>query len=221
MKLIIFSFLIFFLTFTTANAIGVSPARIDFGVVPKDVPVEREFTLFNTQDIETDYLMYTNNFEDWFEFIPDKVSVPAGQSTKIRVIVNIPQNVSSKTYHTNIYIKQIDSKINQISLSPAVAIRTTLFVGDKRDSGNKPINLSVQKPELNLANTSHSKSNNKNENNTSENKSLFKINSNVIKQNNQQNNFLQIDTNGLIIAACVFLAGILLHTFKKAEPLEL
>lgn len=221
MKLIIFLFLIFFLTFTTANAIGVSPARIDFGVLLREVPVEREFTLFNTQDIETDYLVYTNNFEDWFEFIPDKVSIPAGKSTNIKIIVNIPQNVNSKTYHTNIYIKQTDSKTDQISLSPAVAIKTTLFVADKRDSGNKLINLSVQKPELNLTNTSHSKSNNKNKNNTSENNSLFKINSNVARQDKMQNGLAEIDAKGLIITASVFFAGILLHSFKKVEPFEL
>ncbi len=68
MKIIIFSFLIFLLTFTTANAIGVSPARLDFNVLSKEVPVETQFTIFNTQDIETNYLIYTNNFEDWFEF---------------------------------------------------------------------------------------------------------------------------------------------------------
>jgi len=218
MRLIIFSFFIFLLTFTTANAIGVSPARLDFGVVPKEVPVEREFTLFNTQDIETNYLVYTTNYEDWFEFIPQKVSIPAGKSTNIRVIVNIPQNINSKTYNTNIYIKQIDSKTSQISLSPAIAIRTELVVADKAiELNNYLINLSVQKPELNITD----KNNNKNENNTSENNSLFKINSNVIKQNNLQNNFSQIDTKGLIVTASVFLAGILIHSFKKTEPFNL
>jgi len=220
MKLIIFLFLIFFLTFTTANAIGVSPARLDFDILSKEIPVEREFTLFNTQDIETDYLVYTTSYEDWFEFIPDKVSVPSGQSKKIKVIVNIPQNVNSKTYNVNIYIKQIDSKINQISLSPAVAIRTKLVVADKAIGLNTNfVNLSVQKPELNLANKSNNT--NKNKNNTSENNSLFKINSNVIKQNNPQSNFAEIDTKGLIITASVFLAGILIHAFKKTEPFEL
>jgi len=218
MRLIIFSFFIFLLTFTTANAIGVSPARLDFGVVPKEVPVEREFTLFNTQDIETNYLVYTTNYEDWFEFIPQKVSIPAGKSTNIRVIVNIPQNINSKTYNTNIYIKQIDSKTSQISLSPAIAIRTELVVADKAiELNNYLINLSVQKPELNITD----KNNNKNENNTSENNSLFKINSNVVKQNNLQNNFSQIDTKGLIVTASVFLAGILIHSFKKTEPFNL
>jgi len=57
--------------------------------------------------------------------------------------------------------------------------------------------------------------------NTSENNSLFKINSNVIKQNNSQNNFAEIDAKGLIIAASVFFAGILLHSFKKVEPFDL
>ena len=218
MKLIIFSFFIFLITFTTANAIGVSPARLDFSILPKEIPVEKQFTIFNTQDIETDYLMYTNNFEDWFEFIPQKVSIPSGQSTNIKVIVNIPQNVNSRTYQTNIYIKQIDSKIDQISLSPAVAIRTKLVVADKAiELNNYLINLSVQKPELNITD----KNNNKNENNTSENNSLFKINSNVIKQNNLQNNFSQIDTKGLIVTASVFLAGILIHSFKKTEPFNL
>jgi len=221
MRIIIFLFLIFLLSFTTVSSIGVSPARIDFGVLPREVPVERQFTIFNTQNIETNYFIYTNDFGSWFEFIPKKVSIPAGQSTNIRVIVNTPQNVISKTYYTNIYIKQIDSKINQFSLSPAVAVKTTFFVEDKGDPGNNFVNLSVQKPELNLANTSHSKSNNKNKNNTSENSSLFKLNSNVIKQNNPQNNFAKIDTKGIIIAASVFFAGILLHSFKKVEPFDL
>ncbi len=219
MRIIIFLFLIFLLTFTTANAIGVSPARLDFGVVPKEIPVERQFTIFNTQDIETDYLVYTNNFEEWFEFIPQKVSIPAGQSTNIRVIVNIPQNVSSKTYHTNIYIKQIDSKIDQISLSPAVAIRTTLVVADNENKlRNNNINLSLKEIKFNLTKEIQNKAS---KNNTSENNSLFKINSNVIKQNNSQNNFAEIDAKGLIIAASVFFAGILLHSFKKVEPFDL
>ncbi len=219
MRIIIFLFLIFLLTFTTANAIGVSPARLDFGVVPKEIPVEREFSLFNTQDIETNYLVYTNNFEEWFEFIPQKVSIPAGQSTNIRVIVNIPQNVSSKTYHTNIYIKQIDSKIDQISLSPAVAIRTTLVVADNENKlRNNNINLSLKEIKFNLTKEIQNKAS---KNNTSENNSLFKINSNVIKQNNSQNNFAEIDAKGLIIAASVFFAGILLHSFKKVEPFDL
>jgi len=212
---IIILFIILFLTFTTANAIGVSPARFDFNILSREVPVKRQFTIFNTQDIETNYLIYTNNFEDWFEFIPHKVSIPAGKSTNIRVIVNIPQNVDSKTYNTNIYIKQIDSKINQISLSPAVAIRTKLVVADKTiEPNNNLVNLSVQKPELNLADKNHN-------NNKTENNSLFKINSNVIKQNNQQNNFAGIDTKGLIISASVFLAGILIHAFKKAGSFNL
>jgi len=220
MKIIIFSFLIFLLTFTTANAIGVSPARLDFNVLSKEVPVETQFTIFNTQDIETNYLIYTNNFEDWFEFIPQKVLIPAEKSTKIKVIVNIPQNVNSKTYKTNIYIKQIDSKTSQISLSPAVAIRTKLVVADKTiEPNNNPVNLSVQKPELNLADNSHN--NNRNENNTLKNNTLFKINSNVIKQNNPQNIFAGIDTNGLIISASVFLAGILIHAFKKNKLFNL
>ena len=220
MKLIIFSFFIFLITFTTANAIGVSPARLDFSILPKEIPVEKQFTIFNTQDIETDYLMYTNNFEDWFEFIPQKVSIPSGQSTNIKVIVNIPQNVNSRTYQTNIYIKQIDSKIDQISLSPAVAIRTKLVVADKAiELNNYLINLSVQKPELNI--TDKNNNTNKNENKESENNSLFKINSNVIKQNNPQNNFAGIDTKGLIVTASVFLAGILIQSFKKTEPFNL
>jgi len=220
MRIIIFLFLIFFLTFTTVNAIGVSPARLEFDILSKEVPVEREFTLFNTQDIETNYLVYTTSYEEWFEFIPDKVSVPSGESTKIKVIANIPKNVNSDKYSINIYIKQINSKTDQISLSPAVAIRTKLAVADKTIGLNTNlINLSVQKPELNLANKSNNT--NKNENNTSENNSLFKINSNVIKQNNPQSNFAEIDAKGLIIAASVFFAGILLHTFKKTEPFNL
>ena len=219
MRIIIFLFLIFLLTFITANAIGVSPARLNFGVLPKEIPVEREFTLFNTQDIETNYLIYTNNHEEWFEFIPDKVSVSSGKSTNIKVMVNIPQNINSGKYNMNIYIKQTDSKINQISLSPAVAIKTTLFVADNKDELiNNNINLSLREIKFNLTKEIQNKTN---KNNTSENNSLFKINSNVIKQNNPQNDFAEIDTKGLIISASVFLAGILLHSFKKTEPFEL
>ena len=218
MRFIIFLFIFLLLAFTTINAIGVSPAKLEFDILSKEIPVEKQFTIFNTQDIETDYLVYTTSYEDWFEFIPQKVSIPAGKSTNIRVIVNIPQNINSKTYNTNIYIKQIDSKIDQISLSPAVAIKTKLVVADKTiELNNYLINLSVQKPELNITD----KNNNKNENNTLKNNTLFKINSNVIKQNNPQNNFAGIDTKGLIITASVFLAGILIHAFKKTEPFEL
>ena len=218
MRFIIFLFIFLLLAFTTINAIGVSPAKLEFDILSKEIPVEKQFTIFNTQDIETDYLVYTTSYEDWFEFIPQKVSIPAGKSTNIKVIVNIPQNVNSRTYQTNIYIKQIDSKIDQISLSPAVAIKTKLVVADKTiELNNYLINLSVQKPELNITD----KNNNKNENNTLKNNTLFKINSNVIKQNNPQNNFAGIDTKGLIITASVFLAGILIHAFKKTEPFEL
>lgn len=218
MRLIIFLFLIFLLTFTTSSSIGVSPARIDFGVLSKENPIEREFSLFNTQDIETSYLIYTTNYEDWFEFIPDKVSIPSGKSTNIKVIVNIPQNINSKTYHTNIYIKQIDSKTNQISLSPAVAIKATLFVADNRDELiNNNINLSLEEIEFNITKEIQNRTN---QNEKPENSSLFKINSEVVKQNNQQNNFAEIDTKGLIIAASVFFAGILLHAFKKTESFD-
>lgn len=218
MRFIIFLFIFLLLAFTTINAIGVSPAKLEFDILSKEIPVEKQFTIFNTQDIETDYLVYTTSYEDWFEFIPQKVSIPAGKSTNIRVIVNIPQNINSKTYNTNIYIKQIDSKIDQISLSPAVAIKTKLVVADKTiELNNYLINLSVQKPELNITD----KNNNKNENNTLKNNTLFKINSNVIKQNNPQNNFAGIDTKGLIVTASVFLAGILIHAFKKTEPFNL
>ena len=214
MKIIIFSFLIFLLTFTTASSIGVSPARIDFGILLKEIPVEREFTIFNTQDIEMNYLMYTTNYEDWFEFIPDKVSVPSGKSTNIKVIVNIPQSVNSDKYNINIYIKQIPDLNNEISMSPAIAIKSTFFVADKRDSGNTLINLSLREIKLNLTKETQNKTN------INKNNSLFKINSNVIKQNNPQNIFAGIDTKGLIITASVSLAGILLHAFKKTEPFE-
>jgi len=219
MRLIIFSFLIFLLTFATSSSIGVSPARIDFGVLSKENPVEREFSLFNTQDIETSYLIYTTNYEDWFEFIPDKVSIPSGKSTNIKMIVNIPQNINSETYHANIYIKQLDSKTNQISLSPAVAIRTTLFVADNRDELiNNNINLSLKEIEFNITKEIQNRTN---QNEKPENSSLFKINSKAVKQNNQQNNFAEIDTKGLIVTASIFFAGILLHSFKKAGPFEL
>ena len=214
MKIIIFSFLIFLLTFTTASSIGVSPARIDFGILLKEIPVEREFTIFNTQDIEMNYLMYTTNYEDWFEFIPDKVSVPSDKSTNIKVIVNIPQSVNSDKYNINIYIKQIPDLNNEISMSPAIAIKSTFFVADKRDSGNTLINLSLREIKLNLTKETQNKTN------INKNNSLFKINSNVIKQNNPQNIFAGIDTKGLIITASVSLAGILLHAFKKTEPFE-
>ena len=214
MKIIIFSFLIFLLTFTTASSIGVSPARIDFGILLKEIPVEREFTIFNTQDIGMNYLMYTTNYEDWFEFIPDKVSVPSDKSTNIKVIVNIPQSVNSDKYNINIYIKQISDLNNEISMSPAIAIKSTLFVADKRDSGSTLINLSLREIKLNLTKETQNKTN------INKNNSLFKINSNVIKQNNPQNIFAGIDTKGLIITASVSLAGILLHAFKKTEPFE-
>lgn len=219
MRLIIFSFLIFLLTFTTSSSIGVSPARIDFGVLSKENPVEREFSLFNTQDIETSYLIYTTNYEDWFEFIPDKVSIPSGKSTNIKVIVNIPQNINSKTYYANIYIKQTDSKTNQISLSPAVAIKATLFVADNIDKLiNNNINLSLEEIEFNITKEIQNRTN---QNEKPENSSLFKINSKVVKQANSKNGFAEIDAKGLIIAASIFFAGILLHSFKKTEPFEL
>jgi len=219
MRLIIFSFLIFLLTFATSSSIGVSPARIDFGVLSKENPVEREFSLFNTQDIETSYLIYTTNYEDWFEFIPDKVSIPSGESTKIKVIANIPNGINSGNYNINIYIKQTDSKTNQISLSPAVAIKATLFVADNGDElRNNNLNLSSKEIKLNLTKEIQNKTN---KNKESENSSLFKINSKVVKQANSKNGFAEIDAKGFIIAASIFFAGILLHSFKKTEPFEL
>ena len=219
MRLIIFSFLIFLLTFATSSSIGVSPARIDFGVLSKENPVEREFSLFNTQDIETSYLIYTTDYEDWFEFIPDKVSIPSGKSTNIKVIVNIPQNINSETYHANIYIKQLDSKTNQISLSPAVAIKATLFVADNKDElSNSNINFSSKEIKFNITQEIQNKTN---KNKELGNSSLFKINSNVVKQTNLKNNFAEIDIKGLIVTASIFFAGILLYSFKKTEPFEL
>jgi len=219
MRLIILSFIIFLLTFATSSSIGVSPARIDFGVLSKENPVEREFSLFNTQDIETSYLIYTTNYEDWFEFIPDKVSIPSGKSTNIKMIVNIPQNINSETYHANIYIKQIDSKTNQISLSPAVAIKATLFVADNKDElSNSNINFSSKEIKFNITQEIQNKTN---KNKELGNSSLFKINSNVVKQTNLKNNFAEIDIKGLIVTASIFFAGILLYSFKKTEPFEL
>ena len=214
MRIIIFLFLIFLLTFTTANAIGVSPARLDFDILSKEIPVEKQFVIFNTQDTETNYLIYTTNHDDWFEFVPQKVSIPAGQGINIKVIVNIPQSVNSDKYNINIYIKQIPDLNNEISMSPAIAIKSTLFVADKRDSGSTLINLSLREIKLNLTKETQNKTN------INKNNSLFKINSNVIKQNNPQNIFAGIDTKGLIITASVSLAGILLHAFKKTEPFE-
>jgi len=219
MRLIIFSFLIFLLTFATSSSIGVSPARIDFGVLSKENPVEREFSLFNTQDIETSYLIYTTDYEDWFEFIPNKVSILSGKSTNIKMIVNIPQNINSETYHANIYIKQIDSKTNQISLSPAVAIKATLFVADNKDElSNSNINFSSKEIKFNITQEIQNKTN---KNKELGNSSLFKINSNVVKQTNLKNNFAEIDIKGLIVTASIFFAGILLYSFKKTEPFEL
>ena len=219
MRLIILSFIIFLLTFATSSSIGVSPARIDFGVLSKENPVEREFSLFNTQDIETSYLIYTTDYEDWFEFIPNKVSILSGKSTNIKVIVNIPQNINSKTYYANIYIKQTDFKTNQISLSPAVAIKATLFVADNKDElSNSNINFSSKEIKFNITQEIQNKTN---KNKELGNSSLFKINSNVVKQTNLKNNFAEIDIKGLIVTASIFFAGILLYSFKKTEPFEL
>ena len=215
----IFLFIFLLLAFIKSNAIGVSPARLDFDTLSKEIPVEREFTLFNTQDIETNYLVYTTSYEDWFEFIPNNVSIPPGKGTIIRAIVNIPKNVNSTTYHTNIYIKEIDSKTDKISFNPAVAIKATIFFAyNKNELSNSNISFSSKEIKLNLTKETQNKTN---KNKESENSSLFKINSNVVKQANSKNNFAEIDTKGLIITASVFFAGILLHSFKKTEPFEL
>jgi len=219
MRLIILSFIIFLLTFATSSSIGVSPARIDFGVLSKENPVEREFSLFNTQDIETSYLIYTTNYENWFEFIPDKVSIPSGESTKIKAIANIPKGINSGSYNINIYIRQTESETNQIILSPAVAIKAILFVADNSDElKSNNLNLSSKEIKFNITQEIQNKTN---ENKESGNSSLFKINSNVVKQANSKNNFSEVDTKGLLVTASIFFAGILLYSFKKSEPFEL
>ena len=219
MRLIIFLVLFLLPTFTKSNAIAVSPAKLEFDVLSKEVPFEREFSLFNTQDTETNYLIYTASYEDWFEFTPDMVLIPPGKGTSIRAIVNIPKNVNSTTYHTNIYIKEIGSETDKISFNPAVAIKTTLFVADNKDKlSNSSISFSSKEIKLNLTKGIQNKTN---KNKESGNSSLFKINSNVVKQSNSKNNFAEIDTKGLIVTASIFFAGILLHSFKKAETFEL
>jgi len=219
MKLIIFLVLFLLPTFTKSNAIAVSPAKLEFDVLSKEVPFEREFSLFNTQDTETNYLIYTASYEDWFEFTPDMVLIPPGKGTSIRAIVNIPKNVNSTTYHTNIYIKEIGSETDKISFNPAVAIKTTLFVADNKDKlSNSSISFSSKEIKLNLTKGIQNKTN---KNKESGNSSLFKINSNVVKQSNSKNNFAEIDTKGLIVTASIFFAGILLHSFKKAETFDL
>ena len=201
------------------NAIGVSPAKLEFNVLSTGVSFEKEFTLFNTKDIELSYLIYTTNYENWFEFIPDKVSIPSGESTKIKAIANIPKGINSGSYNINIYIRQTESETNQIILSPAVAIKAILFVADNSDElKSNNLNLSSKEIKFNITQEIQNKTN---ENKESGNSSLFKINSNVVKQANSKNNFSEVDTKGLLVTASIFFAGILLYSFKKSEPFEL
>ncbi|GEM_PF-5167818 len=216
MRIFIFLFIFLLLSFTSSNAIGVSPARIDFGVLSRENPVEMEFSIFNTQDKETNYLVHTASYEGWFEFIPEEVSIPSGQSAKIRAIANIPNDISSGEYNTIFYIKQIPAHNDRISMIPAVAIKATLFVADKDWSAD---NVSLPLKEMEFSPTKEIQ-NRTNQNEKPENSSLFKINSNAVKQTNQQKNFAEIDKKGLIITASILFIGILLHSFKKTGQFD-
>jgi hypothetical protein len=122
--------------------IGASPSKLEYKNVLRGGSLQKTFTLFNTNDVETTYdISVPDEFRDWFTFYPsNSITVPANSNIEITAEVNVPESASNGVYETLVSIKPLEETSegeSNLGIIAGVGLKTTISVtGEQILSGN-------------------------------------------------------------------------------------
>lgn len=118
-------FILFLLLSFNVLAIGVSPSGFEVAAKPGEI-IEKDFYLYNTNNVDKNYQLIVEGY-DWFSFFPSKLNIKANSKSKVKVILEVPNNVSMGVYVGNILFKE-ETKDNGLYLVPGVKIPYNITV---------------------------------------------------------------------------------------------
>jgi len=117
-------FLLFLILISEVFAIGISPGSLDLEADRGEI-IQKDYYLYNTQEEDKEFRIFVEGF-DWFSFYPNNIKIEPNSKAKIRIILEIPSNISSGIYVGKIYFKEkIDNALN---INPGVIIPYNLSV---------------------------------------------------------------------------------------------
>lgn len=141
-------------TFYVAQALTISPARLEFTADPGSATVN-EFTIINEQDSEQTYYTSVENFEaqgesgtpsfsttkeglsSWVEVI-DKVTIKKGEKIKIPFTVTVPKDADAGGHFAAIFLSTIPPAVKggEVSVGAKMGMLMLLKVsGDIKEEG--------------------------------------------------------------------------------------
>jgi len=129
--LLIFVFLIFPVSYAYAEAIAISPARLQFELYRGET-AESTVTLFNPTENEVRFKIGADDHQDWFSFSESEGTLAPEESKKVKVRVNPPSDSANGEYTTLISLSFDEESSGQISLNLATAIKTKIILTGKQ-----------------------------------------------------------------------------------------
>jgi hypothetical protein len=146
---ILFIFIFLILIFPLfVISIGVSPTEIDFKNLSNGEKQKSYFTVFNTLDEEASYSLNVKNNNEIFYLLPMEFSIPAKESKKIELIIEIPYNMDEGYYSDIIYINEIQKSNQKTSVSPSLAVKTNFFVKEQQKNKSNFIEKLKDNPKI-------------------------------------------------------------------------
>ncbi len=118
--------IIFVLASSFVFAIGISPNDFNAEVNKGDI-IEKEFYVFNTKDKSVSYTSFVDL--DWFSIYPDNFEIGGNNKQKVKVILEVPNNVNKGEYNGLIYFKEENNK-KGVSLDSSIGIKFKVVVLD-------------------------------------------------------------------------------------------
>ncbi len=121
--------ILFFILLLSFNvlAIGISPVSFDIEASKGEI-IEKEFYLYNTDNEDRSFNIAVEGY-DWFSFFPSELNLKSNSKEKVKIILEIPDNVSKGIYYGKIYFKE-ENKRNGVYFSPGVAISYNITIDD-------------------------------------------------------------------------------------------
>jgi hypothetical protein len=119
---------------TVGAGFGISPADITFEHLTPGITVEKEFLLSRT-DIEKDVRVVVETdiegANEWVRIEPGiSFTIPKGERTgKMKVLINVPEEVSGNSYRGHIYVKALEGREGgNVALVKGVGLAVNLLV---------------------------------------------------------------------------------------------
>ena len=131
-----FSILLILILSSFTWGIGVSPTALNYENVMKGAPNQKQIMLFNTEDTEKYYEIYSGgNTSEWFSFSEKNFSISPKSSKPIIVTVTPPFDIPNGVYEDIIYIKEVTNfkggEGASVGIAPAVGVKTIMNISEK------------------------------------------------------------------------------------------